>query len=179
MAASCAGSSRQSLFVIVVNPVGPCNSRTGSASTLGTPACASDGPMARRRRCLAAVPVMMKPPMPTLSPVWARKRVERLRDWAAGVGTGVRVPAGVGEAVPAGVGVIAGVGEGVTGGVGVVTGVGEGVPAGVGVVTGVGEGVPGGVGVVTGVGDGVPGGVGVVTGVGEGVPGGVGVVTGV
>ena len=56
-------------FVIVAKLPGPCSSSTGSASTLGTPKWVSEGPMARTSTCLGALPVMMKPPMPTLLPV--------------------------------------------------------------------------------------------------------------
>src|SRR6266446_6165270 len=118
--ASCAGSSLQLSSVIVVNPAGPCSSSTGSASASGTPDCVNEGPIARRIRCLGPVPVMMNPPMPTLSPVWTRVRVERFRGCAAGVG----VPEGVGDG----------------GTVGVADGATVGVPVGVVVAVAVGGG---------------------------------------
>ena len=142
-----------------------CSSSTGSISRRVKPV--REGPMARSSTCLGAVPVMMNPPMPTLSPLSTCIRVERLTGCAAGggvgVGVGVRVGVGVGgggvgvgvDGVDVGVGV-GGVGVGV-GGVGV--GVGGGVIVGVGVSIGAGESV--------GVGDGVP--VGVAVGVADGV----------
>ena len=61
--------------------------------------------MARMSTCFGVLPVMMNPPMPTLSPVWTRIRVERLMACAAEVG----LAEGVGVAVPGGVGVEVGV----------------------------------------------------------------------
>src|SRR5436189_5581828 len=93
---------------------------------------------------------MMRPPVPTLSPVWTDMRGERLRGCAAaeppGVGVGVEGPG-----VPVGTGVEVGptVGVGVTPGVPVGPGVavGPGVPVGPGVGVAVGAGVAVGVGV--------------------------------
>src|SRR5436190_21650164 len=87
---------------MVANPPGPCSCIIGSASALATPTWVSDGPIARRSKCLGSFPVMMKPPMPTLPPVRMFIRVERLRAWA-GVADGVTV--GVGAGVTPGVGV--------------------------------------------------------------------------
>src|SRR5204863_10182767 len=102
-----AGLSRQLSLMTVGNGAGPCNSRTVSGSAWRTPKAASDGPRARRRRCFGALPVMMKPPMPTLSPVRTNIRVERLSGCAAG--EGVAVGAGVVVAVTEGVAVGTGV----------------------------------------------------------------------
>ena len=123
-----------------------------------------EGPMARISTCFGTLPLMMKPPIPTLFPVCTRIRVEKLTACAA---------TGVGDAVGLGVGVVGvtvGVGVGVAG---VTVGVGVGV---IGVTVGVGVGV---VGVTVGVGVGV---LGVTVGVGVGVAGvtvGVGVGVGV
>src|SRR5439155_2529991 len=99
---------------MVLKPAGPCSSMTGSAKA-GTPNCAREGPMARRRTCLAPDPVIMKPPMPTLSSVWTSIRVERLRGRAGpGEGVGVELGVGVGLGVGDNVGVGVGVGVGQT-----------------------------------------------------------------
>src|SRR5438105_1785757 len=105
--------------MIVVNPGGPCSSRTGSASGLGTPKPASEGPRPRTVTCLGALPVMIKPPISTSLPVSTRIRVEILRAWAeAGVGVGVVVGVAVGVSVGVGVGVgVPDVGVGVVVGV--------------------------------------------------------------
>ena len=50
---------------------------------------------------MGPVPVMMKPPIPTLAPVCTRIRVERLRACAAAMGVGVGVALGVGVGVVA------------------------------------------------------------------------------
>ena len=75
----------QSSFVVTL-PFGLCNSRTGSASTLGTPAAAKEGPMPRSTTCFVPF-LMMNPPIRTSSPVCTRPRVEILskRAVAAGV----------------------------------------------------------------------------------------------
>src|ERR1051326_7756053 len=64
------------------------SSRYGSRNGFGTPAWVRDGPIPRIRTCFGVVPEMMNPPMPTLSPVWTRILVERLRA-CAGVEGGV------------------------------------------------------------------------------------------
>src|ERR1043166_609548 len=122
IAAAWAGSSCQLLFVIVTNAPWPCSSSTGSASVLGTPNCASEGPMARRSRCFGPDPVMMNPPMPTFSPVCTSIRVERLGACAPGTGLGEGVGVGDGDGDGEGLGV--GVGSGGVG-VGVAVGVGD------------------------------------------------------
>ena len=63
---------------------------------------------------------MMKPPIPTLSPVRTRSRVERLIAFETGLGLGVGVPVGAGVTPGVVVGAGVGVGVGVDG-----TGVGE------------------------------------------------------
>ena len=67
-------------------PVESCNSRTGSASAPATPKSVKDGPIARMTTNLGSVPLMMKPPIPTLVPVSTSTRVERLRALFGGVG---------------------------------------------------------------------------------------------
>ena len=100
--------------------------------------------MARRITRFGAVPVIIKPPMPTRSAVWTRMRVERLTVCAAGVALGVGVGVWVGVAVGVGSGVAVG------GGVGVPPTVAVGVA--VAVAVGVGDGVPLGLAVALGVG---------------------------
>src|SRR6266478_7111472 len=84
------------------------NSRTGSASASGKNE-ESDGPMARTIIFFGCVPVTMKPPISTLSPVSTRKRVEMFPR-IAGEALGVAVAVAVGEDV--GVGVTVGVSVG-------------------------------------------------------------------
>jgi hypothetical protein len=69
---------------------------------------------------LREVPVTIKPAIPTLSPVWTLRRVERLRgcDPGVGVAVGVELGPGVEEAVAVGVGAGVPVGAGVAVGVG-------------------------------------------------------------
>src|SRR5204863_380214 len=120
------GSSSQLSFARMAVPLLSRSSRVGSASLLVT---GRVGPITRRMTRLGALPVTMKPPMPTSAPVCTSIRVERLRACAAGVGlgiaVGVGVAPGVGVAVDVGVGVAAGVGVdvGVDVGVGVIPGV--------------------------------------------------------
>src|SRR2546429_9895694 len=68
--------------------------------------------MPRNTTGLFALPVMMKPPIITLSPMSTRKRVEMFNAWA-GVGVGVGVGVAVGVVVGVAVGVAVGVGVGV------------------------------------------------------------------
>src|SRR5881227_2037633 len=75
---------RQLSFVIGVNPAGPLRVIVGSARTFDKPNWASDGPNARMRTRLGAVPVIMNPPMPTFSAVRTRNRVERFTVCDAG-----------------------------------------------------------------------------------------------
>src|SRR6266436_10035431 len=89
---------RQFSFMVVTNPGGPFSSKMGSASGLGTPELANEGPIARRTTRLGALPVMMNPPMPTFASVRTRIRVERLSACAA-PGVGVGLPATVAVAV--------------------------------------------------------------------------------
>src|SRR5947207_1911616 len=108
----------------------------GSASTPGKKG-EREGPIARTITFFACVPVIMNPPIRTLSPVSTRKRVEMFPK-VVGVGVGDAAGVGVGVGVAAGVRVGVGVGEptGVAVGVGVALAVG----VGVGVVVGVGVG---------------------------------------
>ena len=89
--------------------------------------------MARIITFLGCVPVTMKPPIKTLSPVSTASRVEIFPSVLGG-GVGVGLPVGVGVGLPVGVGV------------GVPLGVGVGLPLAVGVGVGVGIGVGVGVG---------------------------------
>src|SRR5436190_7683216 len=96
--------SLQLSLLIVVKPAGPCSSITGSASASLT---VKEGPIARRMTRFGALPVMMKPPIPTSAPVRTSIRVERLRACAAVVGLGVTGGLGAGVGVGVGVGVCA------------------------------------------------------------------------
>src|SRR2546423_3162123 len=102
--------SRRLLFVMVANAPGPCNSSTGSGSGFGIPKRFRSGPIARTITCLGPLRVMMKPPMPTWSPVRTFRRGERLRACDAGTAVGVAVAVAV--AVAVGVGLALGVGSG-------------------------------------------------------------------
>src|SRR5215210_1647185 len=144
--AACCVSFQLSLMT-VVNPAGPCSSITGSASTSVSPLWIKEGPIPRTITCLEALPVMMKPPMPTLSPTDTRMRVERLT--ACVINPGVAVGVAVGIAVGVGVGppgVAVAVAMGVAVAVAVALGVG---PGGVGVAVAVAIGVAVGVGLAT------------------------------
>src|SRR6266436_9737441 len=99
---------RQLSLMMVTNPGGPCSSKMGSASGLGTPEIANEGQIARRTTRLGALPVMINPPMPTFASVRTLMRVERLTACEGGVGVGVGV--GVGDALGVGVGLAVGVG---------------------------------------------------------------------
>src|ERR1700730_921380 len=112
----------------------------GSASASTTLWRVNVGPIARIITCFGMLPVMMKPPMPTLSPVCTRIRVERLITFDVDVGLGVGV--GGGAAVGVGAGVVIGVGVWVVTGAAVAVAVA--VADGVVVAVGVGEGVAGG-----------------------------------
>src|SRR6266446_9708891 len=122
---------RQLSLMMVTNPGGPCSSKIGSASGLGTPELANEGPIPRRTTRLGSLPVMMNPPMPTFASVRTRMRVDRLSGRVA-IGVPVGVVVGVGVGVPVGVtvGEAVGVGEGVGGGVTPGVGVGLGVAFG-------------------------------------------------
>src|SRR4051812_40596235 len=87
------------------------SSRVGFASV---PAknCDNDGPIARMITFFGCVPVTMKPPMRTLSPVSTRNRVEILPSTVFGVAVGVALGVAVAVAVGLGVGVGVGVGVG-------------------------------------------------------------------
>ena len=83
-----------------------------------TPANGSDGPMARTIIFLGCVPVIMNPPIRTLSAVSTRKRVEMFPNvLGGGLGVGVALGVGVGVGLAGGVGVgVDGGGVGVAGG---------------------------------------------------------------
>src|SRR5437762_5592198 len=117
--------------MMVMNPGGPCSSKMGSASGLGTPKLANEGPIPRRTTRLGSLPVMINPPMPTFASVRTRIRVERLSACAA-PGVGVGLPATVAVAVAVAPTVAVGVAVGVNVAVGVTVGVN--VAVGVGVV---------------------------------------------
>ena len=93
ISASCV--SFQLLFV-TTTLVGSCSSRIGSARAPATGGFAVDreGPMARKRIFFGWVPVTIKPPMRTLSPVRTLRRVEMLSEASSG-GVGVGVGVGV------------------------------------------------------------------------------------
>src|SRR4051812_4558767 len=91
-----------------ITPLGPYNSKVGFASLSAN---GREVPIPRMITFFGCVPVMMKPPMRTLSPVSTRKRVEMLaRVVTEGVAVGVADAAGVG--LGKGGGVAVGVGEG-------------------------------------------------------------------
>src|SRR5882724_3016547 len=102
ISASCV--SRQLSFMMVGNPVGPCSSRSGSASGSGTPILAKEGPIPRTITRFGTRPEMMKGLIMTLSPVPSNAREERFAKFA-GVALGVGVGVGVGVAIGVGVGV--------------------------------------------------------------------------
>src|SRR5678816_4341452 len=118
-----------------MNPLGPCSSIVGSASGFGTPKLDKDGPIPRTSTVLGSLPVMMKPPIPTWSPVSTSIRVDRLSACAApGVAVGVSVGVGVGVGVTTPTVAVA-VGVNVAVGVALTVGV----PVGVKVAVGVGD----------------------------------------
>src|SRR6266446_768739 len=116
-------ASRQLSLMMVTNPGGPCSSKMGSARALGTPNWAREGPIARTRTCFCPVPVIMKPPMPTLA-VCTSMRVDRFSERAA---LGPEVADAVGVGVVLAIGVAVAVAVAVTVAVAVAVGVGLGV----------------------------------------------------
>src|ERR1700704_760897 len=139
------GESFQLSFIVTRLPLPLRSSRKGSAMRPGTGPCPElrEGPLARRANLLLSLPVIIKPPMRTLSTINTCARGEFLSN-CAGVGVGVGVGDGVGDAVGVGVAVGVVVAVGVAVGVGVDVGVGLGV--GVGVRVGLGVGVGGALG---------------------------------
>src|SRR6266478_873456 len=98
---SASWSLRQLSFDRIRAPEESRNSRTGLASASGKNE-ESDGPTARTIIFFGCVPLTMKPPINTLSPVSTRKRVEmfpRIAGEALGVGVAVAVTVGVGVGV--------------------------------------------------------------------------------
>src|ERR1044071_2082576 len=106
--------SFQLLFGTVMNVPEPCNSRVGSAnsSEAGNPNFVKDGPIARMITLLGTLPVMIRPPIPALSPVSTRIREDRLSACAPEVGVEVGVALAGGVAVALAVAVVVGVGVG-------------------------------------------------------------------
>ena len=128
------------------------SSRVGSART---PVRGSDGPIARTITFFDCVPVIMNPPIKTLSPVATRKRVEIFpKAPAVGVGVGMGVPVAVAVGVAVTVEVAVGVAVGSTVGVAVAVGVTVADTVGVAVAVAVGVAVAVAVGVAVGVEDG-------------------------
>src|ERR1043166_7896348 len=128
--------SLQLSLITVVKPLGPCSSRVGFAIAFGMPNRVSDGPRARSSTCLGPLPVMINPPMPTLSPVWTSILVEMLRACEAaplGVDVAEAVAVALGPGVPdaVAVAVAVGVGGGVPDAVAVAVAVGVAVGVGV------------------------------------------------
>ena len=92
--AACAGSSCQLSFSNNKAPLPSRNSRVGSASTSLRPELVSDGPIPLTATSFAPFPVMMNPPIMTLSPISTRNRVEIFKA-RAGVDEGVGVRLGL------------------------------------------------------------------------------------
>src|SRR2546423_4791999 len=135
-------SSFQLSFLKINAPLLPRSSRTGSRSRSLSPACAREGPMPRRNSFLGVLPVMIKPPIMTLSPVPTRRRVEMFKAWAGvdvavGVAVGVAVAVAVGVAVAVAVGVAVAVAVGVAVAVAVAVGATVAVAVAVAVAVGV------------------------------------------
>ena len=101
----------------------------------GTPNFVREGPIPRMMTRFASLPVMMKPPIMTLSPLFTRRRVEILTGCVAGLGDGDGL--GLGEGL--GLGDEPGLGEGL--GLGDEPGLGDGLAVGKGVVLGDGLGL--------------------------------------
>src|SRR2546421_1458773 len=97
------GLSFQLSFEVISAPLAPWSSITGSlrSDAAGRPELVSEGPMPRNTTGLATLPVMMKPPIITLSPVSTRRRVEMFNALA---GVAVGVAGGGAEGVGVGVG---------------------------------------------------------------------------
>ena len=74
MTASCVSFQLSSNAIVA--PLASCSSKVGSCNAPGTPNAVSEGPIARRITLFGSVPLMIKPPMPTLSAVCTSRRVE-------------------------------------------------------------------------------------------------------
>src|SRR6185437_8180929 len=103
------------------------NSTIGSASTseAENPNWVNDGPRPRTTTCFGVFPVMMKPPIPTSSPVPVRRRVDRFSACVGvvvGVAGGVEVAVAVAVAVGLALGLAVGVAVAVAVGVGAAPG---------------------------------------------------------
>src|SRR2546423_358815 len=146
------------LLFVTRNEPGPCNSSVGSASNVaaGNPNFVKDGPIPRMSTCFGMLPVMINPPIPELSPVSVRMRVERLTAWVGGVGVavGVAVAVAVGAtvAVAVAVGATVAVAVAVAVALAVAVAVGVDVAVAVAVAVAVGVGVAVAVAVAVGVG---------------------------
>src|SRR4051812_17793142 len=104
------GEFTQSSFESIT-PLGPCNSRVGFASLSAN---GREVPIPRMITFFGCVPVIMKPPMRTLSPVSTRRRVEMLaRVVTDGVAVGLADATGVGVGRGVEVAVAVGVGDGI------------------------------------------------------------------
>src|SRR5436305_831307 len=77
-------------------PEPSCSSNVGSANASGTPYGVSSGPIARIITFFEFVPVTMKPPIITLSPVWTNARVLMLPN-CVGLGAQYLLPVLVGR----------------------------------------------------------------------------------
>src|SRR5205085_2164554 len=98
-------------------------------------------PMPRIITRFGALPVIMRPPMPALSPVSARSRVDRLTACAPGVAVAVALAVAVADGVVVGVAVAVALAVAVGVAVAVAVAVGPGVPVAVAVAVAVGVGV--------------------------------------
>src|SRR5262249_601524 len=120
------GLSCQLSSCISKAPLEPRSSKVGSARKSGTPAAPSDGPIPRKATGLGPLPVIMNPPINTLSPVSTRIRVEIFNARPGDpLGVTVGVALGVDVAVAVAVGVALGVTVGLAGGEGVGVGIGN------------------------------------------------------
>src|SRR5256885_1485440 len=108
------GLSTQLSLVSNSPPFWSCSSIVGSC-IVPAKNCGNDGPIACTMTFFGCVPVIMKPPIRTLSPVSTRSRVEmlaRVVEGAIGVAVGLAVGVAVGVAVAVAVAVGVGVGVG-------------------------------------------------------------------
>src|SRR4051812_2002810 len=89
------GLSTQLSFASI-RPLGPCNSSVGLASLSAN---GREVPIPRTITFFGSVPVIIKPPIRTLSPVSTRKRVEMLARVVTGIAVGVAVGVALGVAI--------------------------------------------------------------------------------
>src|SRR4051812_27026244 len=95
---SVSGRSRQLSLRAITWPLESRNSRMGSLNGFVMPAWARDGPTARTATFLSAVPVIIKPPIITFSPVSTRTRVEIFSGFGAAT-LGLAVADGIADAL--------------------------------------------------------------------------------